>query len=68
MPLDRDDCPYCGKAGMVGREREVIGSRAVTVFKCHHCNRTWRIPDSPAGEERQVPRTTPAKSRRPSSR
>ena len=46
MALDPEACPVCGKVGMVGREREIVGDRAVTVYKCHHCNNTWRVPDS----------------------
>jgi transposase-like protein len=40
-------CPYCNRAGMVGREREFTKGTAATVFKCHNCNRTWRVPDTP---------------------
>jgi transposase-like protein len=38
-------CPHCGRAGLVGSEREVTGDKAVTVFKCHHCEYTWRVPN-----------------------
>jgi hypothetical protein len=38
-------CPICGRAGLVGSEREVVGDKAVTVFKYHNCNHTWRVPD-----------------------
>jgi hypothetical protein len=38
-------CPICGRAGLVGSEREVVGDKAVTVFKRHNCNHTWRVPD-----------------------
>jgi len=45
VAVDPEACPICGKVGMVGREREIVGDRAVTVFKCHHCNNTWRMSD-----------------------
>jgi transposase-like protein len=38
-------CPFCQKEGMVGHEREFVGSTTVTIYKCHHCNRTWQVPD-----------------------
>jgi hypothetical protein len=40
-------CPFCERAGMVGHEREIKGAHAVTVFRCHHCNRSWEVPDDP---------------------
>jgi DNA-directed RNA polymerase subunit M/transcription elongation factor TFIIS len=46
-------CPHCGRAGLVGSEREVTGDKAVTVFKCHHCEHTWRVPDWPANDRDQ---------------
>jgi hypothetical protein len=52
MAITRDDCPRCGKVGMVGSEREIVGNHAVTVFKCHHCNFVWRVPDPPAADGR----------------
>jgi hypothetical protein len=30
---------------MVGFEREFSGNDVVTIYKCHHCNRTWQVPD-----------------------
>jgi transposase-like protein len=47
MAITADDCPRCGRTGLVGSEREIIGTKAVTVFKCHNCNHTWRVPDEP---------------------
>jgi DNA-directed RNA polymerase subunit M/transcription elongation factor TFIIS len=41
-------CPRCGRAGLVGSDREISGENATTVFRCHGCNHTWRIPDEPA--------------------
>ena len=38
-------CPFCGRSGMVGHEREFKGATALTVFKCHNCNQTWQVPD-----------------------
>jgi hypothetical protein len=38
-------CPVCGRTGLVGKEREIIGARAVTVYKCHGCDNSWRVPD-----------------------
>jgi hypothetical protein len=29
----------------VGRERQFVGRDAVSVYKCHHCNSTWHVPD-----------------------
>jgi hypothetical protein len=52
MAITRDDCPRCGKVGMVGSEREFVGEQAVTVFKCHHCNFMWRVPDAPTADRR----------------
>jgi len=40
-------CPFCDQEGMVGFEREVVGTHAVTIYKCHHCNTTWEVPDDP---------------------
>ena len=39
-------CPFCEKAGMMGHQREFVGGEGVTVYKCHHCNRTWQVPDN----------------------
>jgi hypothetical protein len=33
---------------MMGTERQFVGANAVTLYKCHHCNRTWQVPDDPA--------------------
>jgi transposase-like protein len=59
-------CPYCERTGMVGRDREFSKGKAATVFKCHNCNRTWRVPDpaetKPQGDAvrttRRAPRST----------
>jgi DNA-directed RNA polymerase subunit M/transcription elongation factor TFIIS len=40
-------CPHCGRSGMVGHDREFVGTKATTIFKCHNCNHTWRVPDAP---------------------
>jgi transposase-like protein len=48
LAISPDDCPRCGRGGMVGTEREIVGVKAVTVFKCHNCNYTWRVADEPA--------------------
>jgi transposase-like protein len=38
-------CPRCGRAGLVGSDREISGRNATTVFRCHNCNHTWRVAD-----------------------
>ena len=38
-------CPFCDHAGMMGYEREFAAGKAVTVFKCHHCQRLWEMSD-----------------------
>ena len=48
MPPRRADealshCPVCGRAGLVGKEHEIVGARSVTVYKCHGCDYSWRI-------------------------
>jgi predicted protein tyrosine phosphatase len=40
--------PVCGRTGLVGKEHEIIGSRAVTVYKCHGCDHSWRVADHEA--------------------
>ena len=69
---DRDDagpmskCPVCGRTGLVGREREIVGTRAVTVYKCHGCDNSWRVPDEdPTAIE--LPLHEAHASRRPSA-
>lgn len=55
-PLAR--CPVCGRTGLVGKEHEIVGARAVTVYKCHGCDNSWRVRDAdPAGVE--LPRREP---------
>jgi transposase-like protein len=36
-------CPFCERTGMLGYEREVVGGKAVVVFKCHDCQRVWEM-------------------------
>jgi transposase-like protein len=48
QPNPNATCPFCDKAGMVGHEREFVGASSVTIYKCHHCNRRWQIPDNKA--------------------
>src|SRR4051812_38955966 len=43
------ECPRCRRAGFVGRDREITGDQAITVFKCHVCHETWRVPDTTPG-------------------
>jgi DNA-directed RNA polymerase subunit M/transcription elongation factor TFIIS len=38
-------CPRCGRAGLLGSEREISGTNATIVFRCHNCNHTWRVGD-----------------------
>lgn len=40
MP-DRIACKYCGKVGLVRRERVLKGGRASDAFYCGACNRSW---------------------------
>jgi transposase-like protein len=47
-PDPKATCPFCEHSGKVGHDREIVGGMAVTIFKCHNCNRTWRIPDEPS--------------------
>ena len=54
-------CPVCGRTGLVGKEHEIIGSRAVTVYKCHGCEHSWRVADS---EAISAPLSAPAAPRR----
>jgi hypothetical protein len=56
-------CPVCGRTGLVGKEREIVGAKAVTVYKCHGCDNEWRVVDEPAqapppfaGHEQSAPR------------
>jgi transposase-like protein len=44
-PDPEASCPFCNREGMVGRERQFVGRDAVSVYKCHHCNSTWHVPD-----------------------
>jgi len=48
-------CPRCGRAGLVGSDREMSGTKAATVFRCHNCDHTWRIPDD-ASQSADPPR------------
>ena len=41
-------CPVCGRTGLVGKEHEIVGKRAVTVYKCHGCDNSWRVRDDDA--------------------
>ena len=41
-------CPRCGRAGLIGSDREISGQNAATVFRCHNCNHTWRVADDAA--------------------
>lgn len=41
MP-DRTACKYCGKIGLVRRERVLKGGRASDAFYCGACNRSWQ--------------------------
>ena len=41
-------CPVCDRTGLIGKEREIVGAKAVTVYKCHGCDNEWRVVDQPA--------------------
>jgi hypothetical protein len=49
-------CPVCGRTGLVGKEREIVGTRAVTIYKCHGCDNSWRVRDEDAAEFELPPR------------
>ena len=62
-------CPVCGRTGLVGKEHEIVGTRAVTVYKCHGCDNSWRVPDentaaAPAARAAPAGRKTGARARR----
>jgi len=65
-PLSR--CPVCGRSGLVGKERLIAGASAVTVYKCHGCDNSWRVRDEdrasfelPERETRTPPNRPPRK-------
>jgi hypothetical protein len=68
-------CPVCGRTGLVGKEHEIVGNRAVTVYKCHGCDNSWRVPDNdvavaPAAADARAhpaPRKPAARARRATS-
>lgn len=49
-------CPVCGRTGLVGKEHEIVGRRAVTVYKCHGCDNSWRVRDDDEAPIQPVPR------------
>ena len=55
-PLSK--CPVCGRTGLVGKEREIAGTRAVTVYKCHGCDNSWRVRDDDSTRV-ELPRREP---------
>jgi hypothetical protein len=61
-PLAR--CPVCGRTGLVGKEREIAGARAVTVYKCHGCDNSWRVRDDEP-TRLESPRREPEDPREP---
>lgn len=44
MP-DRTACPYCKRVGFVRREHVIKGGKAVTLFYCGSCTRSWEVAD-----------------------
>ena len=55
-------CPVCGRAGLVGKEHLIAGASAVTVYKCHGCDNSWRVrDDDPAVESSERETPTPLK-------
>jgi len=46
MP-DRTPCKFCGKVGLIRRERVIKGGRSSESFYCGSCNRSWDIEDEP---------------------
>jgi hypothetical protein len=63
-------CPVCGRTGLIGKEREIVGTRAVTGYKCHGCDNSWRVPDNeqttiaPAAHRTAPPAPQPARRAR----
>jgi hypothetical protein len=47
-PGPMSKCSVCGRTGLIGKEREIVGAKAVTVYKCHGCDNEWRVVDQPA--------------------
>ena len=45
MP-DRTACKFCGKVGLIRRERVIKGGRSIESFYCGACNRSWDIEDT----------------------
>lgn len=44
MP-DRTGCQYCKRVGFVRREHVIKGGKAVTMFYCGSCTRSWEVAD-----------------------
>ena len=60
-------CPVCGRTGLVGKEHEIVGTRAVTVYKCHGCDNTWRVRDDDPAAIEVAPHAPPAHPRSPAA-
>ena len=55
MP-DRTPCRFCGKVGLVRRERVIKGGRSIESFYCGSCNRSWEVADDEAQARRNTPK------------